>query len=118
MQEVLVDRSEFVLEDLVQVRDDFDVALHGDVLPGNVDGVGQGPFRSGSLRRLLAGRKSPLVQQLASAGLACTAAGGDTRAVLQLLERPSTLPDGLVEPLFRDAVADADVHGSEPRAGS
>jgi hypothetical protein len=30
MQEVLVDRGQFVLEDLVEMRDDFDVALHGN----------------------------------------------------------------------------------------
>jgi hypothetical protein len=40
MQEVLVDRGQFVLEDLVQVRNDFDVALHGEALPVYVDGTG------------------------------------------------------------------------------
>jgi hypothetical protein len=29
MQEILVDRGQFVLEDLVEMSNDFDVALHG-----------------------------------------------------------------------------------------
>jgi hypothetical protein len=32
VKEVLVDRGEFVLEDLVEVRNDFGVALHDELL--------------------------------------------------------------------------------------
>ena len=80
-------------------------------------GWGSAPLRSGSLRRRLPGCKRPLIEDLAGAGLAGAAAGRDTGAVLELLEGLGTLADGLVEPLFGDAVADADVHDCEPPDG-
>ena len=56
-------------------------------------------------------RIKSLVEDLPGAGLAGSAAGRHAGAGLELLEGLRAFLDGLRQALFRDAVADADVHG-------
>jgi hypothetical protein len=114
MQEVLVDGSEFVLEDLVQMRDDFGVAFHGVGSGCRLWDAAVAALESGSLRGASAGIKLPGVEHFPRTGFAGTAAGGDTGAGLQLLERARAFLDGLLQALFGQTVADADVHGPTP----
>jgi hypothetical protein len=117
MQEVLVDGGQFVLEDLVQVRNDFGVALHGVGSGGWLEDAAVAALKSGSLRGPRAGIKRPGVEHFPCAGLAGPAAGGDSGAGLQLLERARAFLDGLLQALFGQTVADADVHDSTPLRG-
>jgi len=93
VQEVLVDRGEFVLEDLVEMRNDFGVALHDELLELETGtGRGRGP-ESRSLRGAGPGIKG-FVEHLPGAGLAGTAAGGDARcrtAVARNEHTPSSM---------------------------
>jgi hypothetical protein len=118
MQEILVDRSEFVLEDLVEVRDDFDVALHGVGSGSRLEGAAGAALGSGSLRGGSGGIKFFAVEHPAGTRLAGTAAGRHAGAGLQLLERAGAFVDRLLQAGFRDAVAETDVHGVSLFVGS
>jgi hypothetical protein len=110
MQEVLVDRGELVEQDLVQVTDDVDVALHA-VAPVRLAGrAAVGAPGSRSLRGVGLGIKLATVEHLARTRLAGPAAGRHARARLQLLERARALEDGLLQAVFGNAVTDANVH--------
>jgi hypothetical protein len=111
MQEVLVDRGEFVVEDLVEVSDDVDVALHG-VAPVCRSRAADAAPESRSLRGRPLRSKLFAVEEFARAGFARAAAGRDTGARLQLFEGTCSLDDGLLESTFGDAVAETDVHGT------
>jgi hypothetical protein len=71
--------------------------------------AGAGAPESRSLRGPGPGIKG-FVEDLAGAGLAGATARGDAGTGLQLLERAHAIFDGLVQALFGDTVADADVH--------
>jgi hypothetical protein len=118
MQEVLVDGGQFVLEDFVEVRNDFGVALHGVGSGSRLWDAAVAAQKSGSLRGPRAGIKRPGVEHFPGTGLAGPAAGGDTGAGLQLLERACAFLDGLLQALLGQTVADADVHGPTPLRGS
>jgi hypothetical protein len=108
MQEVLVDRGQFVLEDPDEMLDGVDIAAHGGL---RLAVTRRAAADSSSLR---GGRyRIKLVfEDLARARLACAAAGRDTGAGLQLLERANAgLSHRAVELFVGEPVADADVHG-------
>jgi hypothetical protein len=108
VQEVLVDRSEFVLEDVVEVRNDFDVALHGAHSAGRLRRASGRESRSLMGRR--GGIKFPFVEHFARTRFAGPAARGNAGTGLQLLERTRALANRLFQALLGDAVAETNVH--------
>src|SRR5262245_39417286 len=112
MQEVLVDRGQFVLEDLVEMLDDVGVAAHEGLRLAITR-------RRAAESRSLRGRgyRIKLVfEYLECAGFAGAAAGRDTGAGLQLFERANTRHGHRAVELFvGEPVADADVHGATLR---
>ena len=97
-----------LLEDLVEVLDDVDVAAHGGP-PGSWRGRGGRRLTQPEGRAL--GIKLSAIEDFAGAGLAGAAARRHAGARLQLLEGPHAFVDRLLQSGLGDAVADADVHG-------
>jgi hypothetical protein len=93
------------------MSNDLRVALHDELLYLETDGGGACvPRESRSLRGARV-RIKGLVEDLPGAGFAGPTAGSHAGAGLKLLEGVRAFLDGLRQALFRDAVADADVHG-------
>ena len=107
MQEVLVDRREFVLEDLVQVRNDVGVALHDDLQV-----AGQGRGRAPQVTKPEArGPESRVCREPGGRRARRRRSRWPRRCGTAAARTSARLPRWPAQALFGDAVADADVHG-------